>query len=152
MLPTLHILFTLPLCFILYNYFHVSLFNVLIVFFSAWLFDVDHYLYCIFKHKSFSLKKCYEFHKPFPRKERDLLHIFHTIEFYILIGILGIFSEIFFFVFIGLIYHILFDIIHNTYLKYVKKVKDMWKMRAFSLIMWLRRHYSPSKLTKLKTL
>ncbi|MFA5175720.1 MAG: hypothetical protein WC413_00455 [Candidatus Nanoarchaeia archaeon] len=152
MIPLIHILVTLPFCFILYNYFDVSLINTLIIFFSAWIFDIDHYLWCIFHNKSFSLKKCYEYHSPHPRKDRDLLHIFHTIEFHILILALSFFSEIFLCVIIGIAYHMLFDLVNAIYMKQVKGVTEVWNMRAISLIMWLKRHYSPSKSTKLKTL
>lgn len=132
-----HLIAILPLCYILYP--SIGLISTLFLFFGGWVFDIDHYLYCIVKHKSFSLKKCYEFHHPWA-KEKDLLHIFHTFEFYLLVFIIGLFVKEIFYLFIGLVYHITFDFIKVGYTKYYKKDPRADNCRARSIIMWLRRH------------
>ncbi len=147
MTPLFHILITLPLCYILYP--EIGIINTVFLFFGGWAFDVDHYLYCIFKHKNFSLRDCYNFHHPFA-KEKDLLHIFHVIEFYLLILIIGIFIKPILWAFFGLFYHILFDIINICYYK-INRNPHADNCRARSLFRWLKRH-SPSNSTKLKTL
>lgn len=137
MIPLIHILAILPWCYILYP--SIGLINTLFLFLGGWAFDVDHYLYCIFKHKNFSLKACYDFHHPFA-KERDVLEIFHTFEFYLIVFIIGLYIEPVLYLFIGLVYHILFDFAKLGYYKY-KKDPRTDNCRAISLIMWLRRHY-----------
>ncbi|MBS3155195.1 hypothetical protein J4404_01715 [Candidatus Woesearchaeota archaeon] len=133
-----HLLTVMPLCYFLYPY--IGLVNTIFLFLGGWAFDIDHYFYCIVKHKSFSLKKCYEFHHPWS-KEKDLLHIFHTIEFYLLVLIIGLFVEPVLYLFFGLIYHISFDFMQIGYLRYYKKdYEKTSNCRAHSLIMWLRRH------------
>lgn len=144
MIPLIHIILTLPITYILYPY--IGLINVIFFFLGGWAFDVDHYLYCIFKHKNFSLKDCYEFHHPFA-KEKDLLHIFHVIEFYLLILIIGLFIQPILWLFLGLLYHISFDFIKGAYLKYYKKDPRAYNTRAKSLIMWLRRRV-PKRIPK----
>lgn len=134
--PLIHILLISPVCYFLYPY--IGLINAIFLFLGGWAFDIDHYFYCIFKHKNFSLKDCYKFHSPYS-KEKDLLHIFHVIEFYILVFIIGLFVEPVLYLFFGLVYHFLFDLINKYIIK--KKYKLNYNLRAFSLIMWLRRHY-----------
>lgn len=46
----------------------------------------------------------------------------------------------------------LWDIVRKSYLVYYKKKTFLKGVRAGSTIMWIKRHYSPSKSTKLKTL
>ncbi len=145
--PLFHLIAVSPVVFILYP--EIGLINSLFLFVGGWLFDIDHYLYCIFKHKNFSLKDCYNFHSPYA-KEKDLLHIFHVIEFYIFIFIIGIFVTPFIYLFLGLMYHQIFDLSKIIYFK-IKKDPRLKNARAISLIMWIRRH-SPSNSTKLKTL
>lgn len=135
--PLFHFLITIPFCYIIYPF--IGPVNTALVFFGGWIFDFDHYLYCIFKHKNFSVIDCWRFHSPFA-KEKDLLHVFHTIEFYVLILIISFYIEAIGFLFIGLIYHQLFDIIKLIYLK-IKKEPRANNCRAASLIMWLKRHY-----------
>ena len=142
MIPLIHIIAILPLVFILYSY--IGLINTIFLFLGGWAFEIDHYLYCIIKHKDFSLKHCYDFHHPFA-KEKDLLHIFHVVEFYILVFIIGLFIEPVMYLFYGLVYHISFDFIKGIYLKYYKKDPRANNSRALSLIMWLKRHSLQNK-------
>lgn len=142
MFPLIHIIAILPIVYYLYP--SIGLVNSLFLFIGGWASDIDHYLYCIFKHKNFSLKKCYEFHTPFA-KEKDVLHIFHVAEFYVLILIIGWFIEPILYLFYGLLSHLILDLIRLVYLKYYAKDPRADHGRAYSLIMWLRRNLNKSK-------
>ena len=132
-----HILAVSPLVYYLYP--QIGFINSLFLFLGGWAFDVDHYLYCIFKHRNFSLGDCYKFHTPFA-KEKDLLHIFHVIEFYLLVLAIGLFVQPALYLFFGLVYHISLDFIKNGYLKFYKRDPRANNCRAYSLILWLKRH------------
>ncbi len=86
-----------------------------IIFFSTFLFDVDHYLAYIIRKKDFSFKKSYRFfvesrykaiEKP---KKRPFLFISHTIEFLILMIILSFFNKTILYMTIGLLFHSILD-------------------------------------------
>lgn len=126
--PLFHILVILPLVYYLYP--QIGFLNSLFLFLGGWVFDIDHYLYCIFKHKNFSLKDCYKFHTPFA-KEKDLLHIFHVAEFYLLILVIGLFVKSVLYLLFGLIYHLIFDFIKLAYLKYYVKEPRANNGRAY---------------------
>ena len=109
----------------------IGLQNSLLVFFSGFLFDVDHYLYYIFKFRRYSILDCYresiKIRKGLlPRPKEPFIHVFHTIEFYLLLGILAIFLPFLRFVLIGLVLHIILDIIDG-----IKKKTLLF--RVFSL-------------------
>ncbi len=128
MLPIVHIITGLIFSLILFPFIK---FYSIIVFLTIVFIDIDHNLYYIFKYKNFSLKKAYNF---FLQDElKDVLNIFHTTEFFILIFVLSFFSKIFFYIFIGMIFHIIFDAIDIIYNK-------KYGRRAISLIGWLNRH------------
>jgi len=109
---------------------------------GGYLIDLDHYLWTIFRLKSFSLKKSYNYHLNRCEKEnyeKDLLHIFHTIEFYIfmLIASIILYNQKFLFymstiTLLGMIFHITLDITDLT-------KKKRLNARAISLIMWIIR-------------
>jgi len=75
----------------------------------------------VIKTKKYRLKDSFKYHDQeniIHRKEIDQgikrkgdFHLFHTIEFHTLIGILGIFWSGFFYIFIGMIFHSLLDVI-----------------------------------------
>lgn len=99
------------------------------------LIDGDHYLFSIVRFKSFSLKKCYWWHRMHgakPNYERDILHIAHTIEIFILLAIAGLFLEPILWILQGMILHVLMDFI--TLFKY-----NLIDARAISLLGWLKR-------------
>jgi hypothetical protein len=130
MLVSTHLLISLAIALVLYPFFG----NWVIIFFLAgFLIDIDHIIeYGIargdfnpwnayknlvteFKHK----KSCINNGKT-PNKAYRRFHIFHSIEFIFLLGIVGFFSKIFFFVFLGFLVHIIFDLIdyYTLYLKH----------------------------------
>ena len=85
---------------------------VLLIFASAVLIDVDHYLNYIFKFKKFNIRKAYIFYRDRDRQKKrpKLLFIFHTWEVLVAIFILGMFYQIFWFIFLGFFIHMLEDL------------------------------------------
>ncbi len=114
---------------------------VLIIFLSSFLFDVDHYIEYVIRKKDFSLLKAYKEAKELDRKSHllkrllvtDVLHIFHTVEFFLIIVILSFFSKIFLMMLIGLLVHESLDLLQMIYYKALK-------FRTHSLILWIKRH------------
>ena len=74
----------------------------------------------IMKNKSPSLRKAFEYHDK--KREEELkeiskgirrkgdFHLFHTIEFHAVIGLLGLIWSGFFFIFVGMLFHSLLDV------------------------------------------
>jgi hypothetical protein len=111
MLPKTHAIlgavFSIIICFI----FHISFFNAFLIFFASVFIDFDHYIWYVHRKKSFSLKNAYNLlKKESKKKHKPMLHIFHTLEFMILVFILSFFWQGFLFIFIGMIFHSALDI------------------------------------------
>jgi len=81
--------------------------NVLIIFFSSILIDIDHYILYIFKFKSFNVLKA---NKYFMNHEGTSFLFLHTAEFVILLLILSLHSNFAFFILMGVAIHLLLDI------------------------------------------
>ncbi len=111
MLPKWHILSGLIFSLALYLLLGVSIINSSIVFLASVLIDIDHYLFYIIKFKDRNLKKAYLWHKKLGRKHKPAMHLFHSAEFLFLVFALSLFSEIFLFILVGMLFHTLFDII-----------------------------------------
>ena len=102
---------------------------ILSVFLSSFLIDLDHYLSSVFRTKRLSLFHAFEYHRKIDElelkkkkqgiREKGDFHLFHTIEFHILIGILGLYWIGFFYIFLGIIFHSLIDIYSLLYVKEV---------------------------------
>ena len=117
MLPKWHILFGAIFSLILYLFLDVSLINSAIVFLASVLIDFDHYLFIVKRNKDISLKKAYIWHKNMGQHHKPVVHIFHTVEFLVLIFILSLFSTFFLFILIGMLFHSIFDLIELGYNK-----------------------------------
>ena len=128
MLPKHHALFSAPFVLFLWWFFpSIRIFEALIIFSSAILIDVDHYVYYVFTKKSFNLKKAfywfYQIGKKYtsmPEKKRENLRkpicLLHGFESIIVIYLLTIYvSELFYFVLLGFLIHFFLDFIHSTY-------------------------------------
>jgi hypothetical protein len=92
-----------------------------LIFFSSFLIDVDHYICSVNETGNLSLRKalkhvdslCAQQAKDIKkgiRKKFPHFHFFHTIEFHILVGILGLIWVGFFYIFIGMVFHSLLDV------------------------------------------
>jgi len=131
MKPKYHIicgaLFSICL-FLIFNYLQIPIttFQLLIIFFSSVLIDVDHYAYYVFIKKNFNLIKAYNW---FVRKRKKWIRIsieerkkyknpiliFHGIEFWILLLILSFYYKPFWFILIGVFFHLFLDYIDLIY-------------------------------------
>jgi hypothetical protein len=142
MLPRWHILYGSIFAALLYVAApKTNLIYVLLVFLASVFIDLDHYFCSVVKGKHLSLKKAFEYHQKLnveeeKRKGKGIkqkgdFHLFHTIEFHILIGLLGIFWVGFFYIFIGMMFHSLIDIYSLLFVG-----KEMYR-REFFLSAWL---------------
>lgn len=96
---------------------------IALIFLSSFMIDLDHYINALYQTRSFDYRKNFRWYrevyglrvkkdKAKGIRRRGPFHLFHTIEFHILVLLLGIFVwEGFYFIFIGMIYHSLLDII-----------------------------------------
>jgi len=133
--PKYHFILSFFAAFIML-FFGVNFLFCLLFFLSSFFIDFDHYLHYIFKKKSFNLSNAYHYHKNYLAKElerrnqKSILMVFHTIEFMFLILILSTFLKIIWPIFLGCLFHIVIDIIHELTMKH-KKYK-----RVYSLIFY----------------
>ena len=101
MKPKYHLISSLILMFLLSGYFGLlSIF----IFVGGFLIDTDHYFYYAFSRKDWNLKRCLKFYDP-NRLCVDELHIFHTIEFWVMIILLSFYSKFILATLIGMILH-----------------------------------------------
>ena len=112
---------------------------ILLIFLSSFLIDFDHYVLAVMKTKSISLIDAFEYYKKLKKdakkekgKKKSFFFLFHTIEFHILVLLLGFAWVGFFYIFIGMVFHSILDF---TYLAYKKQIYKRW----FFLTEWLIR-------------
>ena len=106
--------------------------KILLFWLGSFFVDVDHYWWYILKFKDLSLKKAYEWCN---LRSKGLepgfdFHVFHLIEFWILMLIWSLFSEFGFIIFLGLIYHNVFDFVDVI-------VSNKIDRRALSFFEWI---------------
>jgi len=118
-------------------------YQALWIIFGGFFIDVDHYFYYAFRHKTLSIPRAYHYHKRErgAKYEPDILHIFHTVEFLLLVVLFIIityslkwhfFFSFFTFTFIGMLFHLILDLLHMAH-------ADCFDARAVSLLGWLKR-------------
>jgi hypothetical protein len=88
--------------------------NALIVFFSGFLFDIDHWFTYIRHKKDYNLRRCHAFYRKLSlTRDFDSLHgfylVFHSLEFFLLLAVSAVFSPFALFVFIGIVLHMALD-------------------------------------------
>ena len=139
MLPKSHILIGAIFSLILYWIFQITIFEAGLIFLSSVLIDFDHYVSGAIRNKTLNLKKLYFWHKNLGRNHKPIMHIFHSIEFIVLTGVLAFYFNFFFFILIGMIFHSILDLIDLLFTKQIN-------CREFSLIRFLilRKKY-PNK-------
>ncbi len=111
-----------------------------LVFLSSFLIDFDHYLVALKNTKKISLRKSFYYFKILGKKEtkerkqkikrKGPLYLFHTLEFHILILILSLFRREFFYIFLGMIFHSLLDVVWMI-------KRDRIYRREYFFINWL---------------
>jgi len=149
MLPIFHIILGLILVVIFY-FFGLNFLYAILFFLACFCFDIDHYIYYIFKKRSFNLRKAYKYFRfdlnknlKKGQKKIEFLFIFHTIEFICLLFLLSFVSPIFLWIFLGWIFHMLIDWTYGLISKDNKKYK-----RAFSLIYYVWKNKKRAKNLK----
>lgn len=121
MLPRWHIFFGAMFCIVIYVLFpSINFIYLGLIFLSSFLIDFDHYICAVSKTRKIGLFDAFKYHKELGKREKEEVtkgirnksdfHIFHTIEFHILIAILGILWTPLFYVFLGLVFHSLLDV------------------------------------------
>lgn len=103
----------------------IEIAGFVIIFFSTFLMDLDHYIYYVFKKRDLSLKNAYKWFckrqkkiHSLSREQRNkvkgIFCLFHGVEVLVILFFLGFFiSKYFFYVLIGFTFHLLLDIIHQ---------------------------------------
>ncbi len=114
---------------------------IITIFLASVLIDIDHYTLAVTKTKKISLQSALNFYDKLEEKirrnhkkglrKREPFHPLHTVEFHILIAIISLFSSYFFFIFIGMVFHSLLDIIDLV-------SQDMLYLREYFFFNWLR--------------
>lgn len=128
MLPKYHIVIGFITSILLFSIFNLTPPQILLIFLSSFLIDIDHYLFFVFRKKSLSLKKAFKWFSDrrikriaMPTEEQikytNHILIFHGIEFWILLVILANYFTIFWFVLLGFLIHMILDYIELIYIK-----------------------------------
>ena len=141
MYPQTHIIFGLLFAVLLALTGNYSPLAPFIIFASSVLIDVDHWFIYVKRTGKLGIKPSYDW---FIARRNDLLKqkkrnpkfvvpkvlcIFHTIEFYLILSILAFYSQIFYWILIGISFHYLLDFISDV------REKDHGK--ALSMIYYL---------------
>lgn len=141
MLPRWHIflgaIFTISLYFLFPQ---TNLLNLLLIFLASFLIDFDHYVASVIKTRRLSLTHSFDYHRKALKQEiaekkkgirkRGDFHFFHTVEFHLLLGVIGIFFSPIFYIFIGMVFHSLLDLLSLAY-------TDRIYRREYFLFNWL---------------
>jgi len=146
MLPKWHIFLGLLFSLLFWIVFpQTEWYYLAVVFLSTFLIDFDHYMDAVLKTGKISLLKALDYHKKLEKIEiaeykrgirrRGDFHIFHTIEFHALVFALGLIWLPFLYVFIGMFFHSVADLIFLIY-------EDRLYRREYFLTNWIRRRFS----------
>jgi hypothetical protein len=123
MLPRWHVLWGAVFTALLYFFVPgISYWYLGLVFFASVFIDFDHYAVSCMKSGGLSLGKSFEYHRKLDRKgaaerkrgvrKKGDFHFFHTVEFHVLVGLLGVLWLPLFYVFIGMVFHSLLDVLY----------------------------------------
>jgi hypothetical protein len=122
MYPRIHVIAGLIFSLLIVLFFPQVGLLALVLFFSSFLIDFDHYMYYVFVKKDWNMKNalCWfgevdKASKKISKKERKKfysgIYFLHGIEAIILLICLSYFSEIFLFILLGFVFHQLLDLI-----------------------------------------
>src|SRR3989338_4978773 len=141
MLPRWHILLGFIFSLIIWIIFpETSYFYIALVFLSSFIIDFDHYCNAVLKTGKLGLFRAFDYHKDICReydkeikkkgriRERDL-QVFHTVEFNLLLAVLGFLWSGFWYILLGILFHIFLDLIYQARYRFSL-------MREYSLIHW----------------
>ncbi len=139
---SVHLITSLLLTIILFPF--IGFYSLWIIV-GGYLIDFDHLLWTAYKLKTYSIKKSYFYHYDRHKTkeyEKDLLHIFHTWEFWTFMIItaaifyklnIAFFYYMFAITFLGMLMHLLLDFTALIRTKHLDA-------RAISWIGWMKRN------------
>lgn len=117
---------------------------LLLVFLASVLIDFDHYLACVHKTGKLGFFHAFEYHRKTAvgmraqekkgLKPKSDFHLFHTLEFHTLIGLLGMLWIGFFYLFIGMVFHSLLDVIDGVQ-------RNTLHRREYFFFAWLAKRF-----------
>lgn len=144
MLPKYHLSLTIILAAILLVFDSVNISQALLIIFGGFFIDTDKWLLYVIYKKDFSIRRSFKYFNQFSnmKKRPVFLCIFHTVESFILMIILSFIWLPFFYILIGMTFHLFLDLIY-AYKKgfYAKKVFliqsliEQWKNQSQKKIM-----------------
>ena|SRR3989344_916654 len=121
---------------------NIQWYALVLIFFSSFLIDFDHYVTAVAKTKNWNLKNAFEYNvRLIQNQEKEVskgikkkgdFYFFHTVEFHALIGIISLLFKPFFFIFIGMVFHSILDVISMSYDRQLHT-------REFFFFNWLRK-------------
>ncbi len=111
--------------------------NILIIFLSSVLIDLDH-IQMVVVNKAFTIDKIIQLDKQiYPEYKQhpdtaylNVIYIFHTIEFNVVLAMTGILNNILFFISLGFIFHTICDVIYFL-------LKRLPILRWLSFVVWI---------------
>ena len=145
MVPRWHIFWGGILSILIWIFFpETAWYNLALFFLSSVLIDFDHYMCAVIKNKSLSLPKALRYYDKaieLEKKRYDQgirrkgdFHVFHTIEFHALVFAIGLVFKPFLFIFLGMTFHSLLDIIKMIWV-------DRLYGREFFLTNWIAKRF-----------
>lgn len=112
MKPIWHVFFGLVFVTPVTIFSHLTLLPAVLIFFSSFLIDFDHYVWYVQRTGKYSIQRAYKY---FPnikiKKGQKFMLLFHTLEFHIFVGLLTFIWSGFIYVLIGMIFHSFTDIL-----------------------------------------
>lgn len=126
MYPSQHLILGFLFSLILFvNFPQIGFIGFSLIILSTFLIDVDHYLFYVYKHKDLSLKNAYKWFVKFTeerkklsekerKKYKHIIIIFHGVEFWVILALLSFVHIFFFYIFIGVMFHIFLDMVALT--------------------------------------
>lgn len=150
MMPKWHFLFGFSFSIVLISLFDFSLFAGLIIFLSSVFIDLDHALLYVIETKNINPFKFWKYSmdkdkylKSMPKQEREFFKkphfIFHGIEFIIILILLSFIHIFFFWILVGMLFHLFLDLIYLMYRKEDMTIK-------FSQILLWQKNKKKKKL------
>jgi hypothetical protein len=128
MYPKYHILYGAIFSIILIPLF--GFWNSLVVFLASFLIDVDHYTRYVYEKRDFSISRSIKYYYNKSIKRKHEVYLLHTVEFWLLLLILGYYYSIFIFILFGVLFHMACDFIDMVHKKY-------YDVRVYSIIIWM---------------
>jgi len=145
MIPKWHILLGAAFTYLIYiSAPGTKIIYLALVFFSSFLIDFDHYFAAVIKTRKVGLINAMKYYKKLNadhdiaykkgNRDRGDFHFMHTIEFHVLIGVLGIYFVPFLYIFMGMVFHSLSDLFYILY-------TGMLHRREYFFFNWLRKRF-----------